>query len=390
MTPKHKILLICPSFVPPMIGGHKVWTHNLIENSGLHIDVLTGKIKKGFSEISGDKINMIRKDFIFGTSEEIVDPRNIDLIKSYYFIMQWLLKISLTHKYQVVIVHGFVILNPLIILLCKCLRIKVICMGNAEEYTLALYGKGLKPFIQKLFLKLHKYSDAYIVVCHFAKRILNKQGLDNKKIFVIPSSVNNSKIAKTIIKKERGNRILSVGRLVERKGFHKLIDAANHLRKQIPDIFIDIVGDGPYKEEILKQIEILKMKDHVILHSNLSDDALSNLYQESNLFVLAHMMLENGDTEGCPTVFSEASGSGLPVIGGTGAGADTVIVEGETGYIVDVKSTEELRDKVKKVLLDRNLAFQLGQNGIKKIKSEHTPEVTGKQFRSLIDTVLLS
>ena len=125
MKPKNKILVICPSFVPPLIGGHKVWTHNLIENSGLQIDLLTGKIKEGFSEVSGKRINLIRKKQIFGTNEEIIDPTNIDLIKSYFFILRWLIGISFSHKYEVIVVHGFVVLNALVILLCKIMNIKV-------------------------------------------------------------------------------------------------------------------------------------------------------------------------------------------------------------------------------------------------------------------------
>ena len=392
MNPKNEILLICPAYVPPLVGGHKVWTHNLVENSNLKIDVLTGEIKEGYSEISGKNVNLIREKKIFNNSsiyfesnEQSIDPKNIDLIKSYFFILKWLISVRFHHKYKIIVVHGFVVLNALVILLCKILNIKVVCMGNAEEYTLAKYGKNLKSRIQRLLLKLHRFSDAYIVVCHFAKRLLIEEGGLKEKIFVIPSSINESKLSDSKIrKKETGNKILSVGRLVERKGFHKLVEAVSLLKYSIPDIKVDIVGNGPYKADIESTIRRLNMEDTVTVHSGLDDDGLSELYANANLFVLAHMMLDNGNTEGCPTVFSEASGSGLPVIGGTGAGADTVIIEGKTGFIVDARDIKELSKTISKILNDKDLAYSLGKAGSVKIKNEHTPKVTGKKFYEVI------
>ena len=388
MNPKNKILLICPSYVPPLIGGHKVWTHNLAENSNLKIDLLTGLIKEGYSEVSGPNINLIRKKQIFGTNEEIIDPTNFDLIKSYFFILRWLVGVRFSHKYEVIVVNGFVVLNALVILLCKIMNIKVVGMGVSEEYTLAIHGKNFKSKVQRFLLKLHKFADAYIVVCHFAKRLLIEYGGQENRIIVIPSSINELKLLTEVTKKESNNKILSVGRLVERKGFHMLVEAVHKIKDSIPDIQVDIVGDGPYKKQIEGKIKLLSMEKYVSIHSGLDDDELSKLYANANLFVLAHMMLENGDTEGCPTVFSEASGSGLPVIGGTGAGADTVIIEGVTGFIVDARDTDKLSNTIKKILNDKELAYTLGKAGSEKIKSEHTPTVTGKQFRKLIQDLI--
>ena len=123
---------------------------------------------------------------------------------------------------------------------------------------------------------------------------------------MIPSSINESKLLTEVTKKVSNNKILSVGRLVERKGFHMLVEAVHKIKDSIPDIQVDIVGDGPYKKQIEGKIKLLSMEKYVSIHSGLDDDELSKLYANANLFVLAHMMLENGDTEGCPTVFSEA------------------------------------------------------------------------------------
>ena len=89
-----------------------------------------------------------------------------------------------------------------------------------------------------------------------------------------------------------------------------------------------------------------------------------NLYENNSIAVLAHTLLKNGDTEGCPTVFSEAMGHGLPVIGGDGAGADTAIIEGKNG-IVHGPDIEELSNAISKIFLDPDLAKSMSEYGKK-------------------------
>ena len=70
------------------------------------------------------------------------------------------------------------------------------------------------------------------------------------------------------------------------------------------------------------------------------DKKLHQLYTDSNLFVLAHRMLENGDTEGSPVTFAEAGLYKLPSIGGRDSGASTIINDNETGLIIDMADND--------------------------------------------------
>ena len=83
----NRTLLISPSFPPPLIGGHKVWTYNLATNSGVSIDVLTSSLKQKCSEIQHPKnMNIIRRDKIYSSKSEDIDPSNWTLFKSYLYI----------------------------------------------------------------------------------------------------------------------------------------------------------------------------------------------------------------------------------------------------------------------------------------------------------------
>ena len=127
--------------------------------------------------------------------------------------------------------------------------------------------------------------------------------------------------------------------------------------------------------------------DYIKLHGEISDEKLATLYGESDLFVLAHTMLDNGDTEGCPTVFSEAMANNLPVIGGSGAGADTAIIDNYNGYIVNSKNIDELSSSIKKILLDENLHKKMVLNGKLKLSKDHNPKINGKIFGSFIERI---
>ena len=85
-------------------------------------------------------------------------------------------------------------------------------------------------------------------------------------------------------------------------------------------------------------VEKNKMHSYVNLAGKVTDKELSDMYNNSDLFVLAHRMLSNGDTEGCPTVFSEAGAHGIPLIGGNDAGASTAIIDGINGLFVSMPS----------------------------------------------------
>lgn len=385
----HKYLLICPSYPPPLVGGHKVWTYNMVEHGPFDFDILTSSLKEGWPEISSPRHTMIRCPQIFSGKSDPIDPTLGDLWRSYTFMMGWLIKRNFSVKYDGVVVHACTFANGLFFLLGRLLGLKVVGMSNAEEFTLALKGRGWKNAVKRLWIRLtHGHAAGFVVVCHFCRDLLVSCGVKRSCIHVVPSSINPGKISPDAAQRRPGMKILSVGRLVERKGFHCLIDAVNLLSCRMPGIELTIVGSGPYQDVLEERVKRYGLRGRVFIRGGLPDEELSRLYRESNLFVLAHMMLPNGDTEGCPTVFSEAGGCGLPVIGGTQAGASTVIVEGVTGFIVDARDTAALAAAIGRVLGDPALAQRMGAAAIEKVKRDHVPAVTGPKFCAAIDKII--
>ena len=105
--------------------------------------------------------------------------------------------------------------------------------------------------------------------------------------------------------------------------------------------------------------------------------------------MLANHKLSNGDTEGCPSVFSEAMAYGLPLIGGTGAGVDTAIIHGENGFIVNAMDDDALDQAILTILKDKNLAKEISIKGKAKLARDHLPSVVGAAFRESINRFIL-
>lgn len=364
-----------------------MWTYHLIENCPEDFDILTSALKPGCREISSPRHAIHRSNYLWDSIGD--NPSSLDLFVSYSFMFFWVFSRLATGRYEAVIAGAFPIANGILFLLGKLLKVPVIGLAFAEEFTLALRGKGAKNFIKRQWtIFAHSKAAGFVTVCGFCKDILVSLGIDSSKIIVIPPMIDSSRFNEVTRGYGAGHRILSVGRLVERKGFHLLINAVKKLKPGLPGIQLTIIGDGPFKKRLLDQVQSCGLEDCVFIRTGVSDEELSEAYRTSDLFVLAHFMLENGDTEGCPTVFSEASGNGLPVIGGIEGGASSIIADGVTGFLVDPRRSDELEDRIRRILTTPDLAKTMGEAGRIKITKEHQPAYGGFVFGNFLRAVI--
>ena len=305
-----QILLISPYFPPPFIGGSLVYIHNLITNSKLNFDILTDNNNRSDDQ----KLNYIETKYIVNSQS----PSRYGLIKMYLFIFFIAFRLR---KYEVVILNISVIGNGLLAYLLNLLSIKTIIISYAEEITMSLYASGIKGIIKRIFLRLYRNTNAIISVSHFAKNILIKDIKVTSPIHVITTPLHNLKYSES--KKDyldMNNQVLSVGRLIKRKGFAHLISSFKLVIESLPNAKLIIIGDGPDYHFLVSQIKSLKLNNSITIFQNINDDRLSSLYRESRLFVLANLLLENGDCEGAPNVIVEAASFGLPAIAGIEGG----------------------------------------------------------------------
>lgn len=165
-------------------------------------------------------------------------------------------------------------------------------------------------------------------------------------------------------------RILSVGRLVPKKGFGTLLLAARRLIDQGHDIHVDLVGDGELRSELERSIRELGLGERVHLLGAESHDAVRQLMRSSTLFALPAEVAEDGNRDGLPVVVVEAMASGLPVVSTPVVGIPEAVLDGITGRLVPEKDPIALADAIAEMLADRAGAARLAEAGRRRV-DEH-------------------
>ncbi len=154
-----------------------------------------------------------------------------------------------------------------------------------------------------------------------------------------------------------GKRVmLTVGRLQQRKGQDFLIKAMPALLKQHPDLFYAIVGRGEEREALQTLIDELGLSQSVRIYTELDDNSLVKAYQQCDFFILPNRTIGN-DIEGFGMVLVEAQACGKPVIAGNSGGTAETMKQGETGYVVDCTSPENIVSELLPLLEGHALAL---------------------------------
>ncbi len=151
------------------------------------------------------------------------------------------------------------------------------------------------------------------------------------------------------------SRILSVGRLVPRKGHIYLIDAVKKLVAEGMDIKLVIVGFGPEKERLQKQAEGLDCE----IRSGISEEEVNAEYEKADLFVLPSITDRQGEKEGLGLVSLEAMAHKVPVIAFDNGGIKEVVIDGVTGILLPEKDIEGLAAAIKRIISDSELREKL-------------------------------
>ncbi len=179
--------------------------------------------------------------------------------------------------------------------------------------------------------------------------------------------------------------LLTVGRLVARKGQDKVIEALPAILKHVPQVIYVIVGNGPEISNIKYQISKLRLENEVLLTGEISDETLKAFYQLCNVFVMTPRQI-GPDVEGFGTVFLEANQFGKPVVAGKSGGVTEAVLDGVTGFVVDPMGTLQIAEAVIKLLTDKDLANKLGQQGKERVEKEFRWEIQVKKFISKLES----
>jgi glycosyltransferase involved in cell wall biosynthesis len=181
-------------------------------------------------------------------------------------------------------------------------------------------------------------------------------------------------------------RIISVGRLVEFKGFEHLIDACAELARRGFDFACDIIGDGPLRETLRSKIEELNLSSRINLLGSLSQKAVLEKLRDADIFALASTADAQGATDVFPTVILEAMASARPVVSTRLAGIPELVVDGETGVLVSPGDPTALTGALAQLVCDRELRLRYERAGRTRIEQHFRIEHTVAPLLKLFET----
>jgi len=357
-----KKLLITIDF-PPNVGGVARYLKNICKYSKDEIVVLAPQTETDFDAKQNYKI--YRKKLLFK-----------------YFWPKWLpifwhtYKIIKKEKIQKIEISHVLPVGYAVLVFKKFLKLPY------RVYTHGLDVKSPRnnPRKFRLMKKVLSGAEEIIANSEFTKKELLKIGVLEEKITLIypcldpddyktPSAEEIKKIRE---KYHLNNKkvLLTVGRLVARKGQDKVIEALPEILKEIPDLLYLVAGDGEYRKNLENLVKQNNLEKNVIFTGRAEDSELPALYSLSDVFIMIPRELEDGDVEGFGMVYLEANYFGKPVIGSDSGGAGEAVERGINGLLVNPEKEEEIKRAVFKIFKDEHLYKELSGEGKKRVEEK--------------------
>ncbi len=181
--------------------------------------------------------------------------------------------------------------------------------------------------------------------------------------------------------------IVAIGRLIVKKGFANLIRACALLVEHGKSFRCEIFGEGPLENQLRAQIEELGLQEFVQLPGPKPQHELRARLANASVFVLPSVPEPEGGMDNLPTVIMEAMATGLPVVSTRIGGIPEMVIDNQTGFLVQPEDAVALAGAIEKVTNDRSLGQRLGQAGYERAQKLFSIEKNVRQLCALLPAV---
>lgn len=281
---------------------------------------------------------------------------------------------------------------------CAHWRMGVACralaLGRKIDYFVAAHGNDAieKSFLNKILQKTtYETSNGVISVSSFTTGLLEKVNLRKTEIATINLGIRPGKYypreRDPEIEAKYGfvgdKRILTLGRVVERKGHDTTVKALKLMQNK--DATYYVAGKGGYVNDLHKLVEKLNLTNRVKFLGYVPEEDKPEVYNCVDVFCMPSRKVGLNDVEGFGLTYVEAGACGVPSIGGADSGAEDAIIDGETGLIVDPYSPEAVAVALDKLFDSHGLRLRIGDRAIERANNELTWENCAKNILNFFD-----
>ncbi len=270
-------------------------------------------------------------------------------------------------------------------------------LGGLRHIFVAAHGRELlidplvgKRVLRALYHRARAYvmrkADALFPVSEYTRQLLLERGVPPERITVINNGADPDHFHPTDAQDLRdelglnGHKVvLTVSRLVHRKGIDTVLRALPQVARRIPDVQYLVGGHGPDRERLESLTHDLNLSDRVRFVGAIPHKDLHRYYNACDVFVMPSRE-ERPYVEGFGIAFLEANACGKPVVGARTGGIPDAVRHGETGLLVEPDDESGLADALTQLLCDPPLATRLGRNGRRRVREEATWQHVAQQL----------
>lgn len=307
-----------------------------------------------------------------GDAMIILHNNDNELINEKRSFLKWLPAIGTLwrtikkEKIEYIIVGHILPLGTATWLVCCLLKIKYAVILHGMDFGMAV-SRPQKKWLAK---KILKRADKIICGNTYTAEMVKKAFGDSAKIFVVNPGVENQISHNMEHITELKNKynldgkivLLTVGRLVARKGIDKVLESMPVISQHLPNLVYIIIGNGPDLEELKSQINNYLLNKNTIIITDATDEERNSWYDLCDIFIMPARS-EGGDFEGFGIVYLEAGLHGKPVIAGDSGGVRDAVEDNLNGLLINPTDTAAIARAVVGLAQDESLRRQLGEQG---------------------------
>jgi colanic acid/amylovoran biosynthesis glycosyltransferase len=238
--------------------------------------------------------------------------------------------------------------------------------------------------------RLFRDADAVMGISEYAIQRLKQLGCPALKLSVLHTGVCLAKFefhARRLLADETV-RILTVGRLVEKKGLEYALRAVATVRCKCPNLRYEIIGEGPLRPALECLIRQLDLGSVVTLRGALNADLVQRSFAESHLYILASVTATDGDQEGIPVSLMEAQACGLPVLSTRHSGIPELVADGGSGFLVEERNADELASRLLDLVENPGAWPAMGERGRRIVEAQFDINALNRDLVELYDDVV--
>jgi colanic acid/amylovoran biosynthesis glycosyltransferase len=218
----------------------------------------------------------------------------------------------------------------------------VTCLRDGHDVG-AVIGTG-----PEIYEGLFEGSDLLLPVCDYFRNMLIAKGYSAQKIITVHSAIDCTKFSfrERTLKPNEPIHLVTVARLVNRKGIEYVIRAIALMQQKYPNLIYTIIGDGKLASELHHLAQTLGVEHMVRLVGKQSHEYVIRTLDIAHLFVLASITDETGNTEGIANALKESMAMGIPTVATDHAGTNELVTHGVSGFLVPEKNVVALADAI--------------------------------------------